>query len=160
MNTTAPANADSDRELTLNRLLMAPRAALWRCWTEPQLIVQWFTPKPWQTTHAELDVRPGGSNYIVMRGPEGEEVPNRGVYLEVVPGERLVLTDAFVSAWVPSLKPFMVAEVTFADEAGGTRYIATARHWSAEDKTAHEEMGFHAGWNAAADQLEALAKTL
>ncbi len=83
------------------------------------------------------------------------------MFLDVVPEERLVFTDAFSSAWHPSGKAFMVADVTFADAGNGTtRYVATARHWSAADRKAHEEMGFHPGWNTAADQLEALAKTL
>ena len=95
-----------------------------------------------------------------MQGPEGQEVPNYGVFLEVVPNEKLVFTDAFVRAWEPSEKPFMVATVTFADEAGKTRYVATARHWSVEDRKAHEAMGFHEGWGKTADQLEALARTI
>ena len=69
-------------------------------------------------------------------------------------------TDAFTDAWVPSEKPFFVAEVTFEDEGSGTRYRAVARHWTAEARDEHEKMGFREGWHAAADQLEALARTL
>ena len=64
------------------------------------------------------------------------------------------------SAWEPSEKPFMTVIITFADEAGGTRYTARARHWSVADREAHEKMGFHEGWGIAADQLAALAATL
>ena len=85
---------------------------------------------------------------------------SRGVYLEVVENEKLVFTDAYSSAWVPSPKPFMTEVLTFEDEAGGTRYIACVRHWSAEDKAAHEKMGFHTGWGACTDQLAALAANL
>ena len=95
-----------------------------------------------------------------MLSPEGEEFPNLGVYLAVEPGRRLVFTDAFTEAWLPSERPFLVAEVTFADEDGGTRYRAVARHWTAEARAEHEAMGFHDGWGKAADQLEALARTL
>jgi uncharacterized protein YndB with AHSA1/START domain len=151
---------DPDRELVLERRLAAPRAAVWRCWTEPELLVRWFTPAPWQTASAELDVRPGGSSRVVMRSPEGEEFPNLGVYLAVDPGWRLVFTDAFTEAWVPSERPFFVGEITLADEDGGTRYRAVARHWTAEACREHEAMGFHEGWGKAADQLEALAQTL
>ena len=56
-------------------------------------------PRPWTVTAAELDVRPGGSSLVVMRSPDGQEFPNRGVYLEVQPGRRLVLTDAYTEAW-------------------------------------------------------------
>jgi uncharacterized protein YndB with AHSA1/START domain len=148
------------RELRLTRLLRAPRHNVWRCWTEPALIVQWFTPPPWKTVAAELDVRPGGSSLIVMRGPEGQDMPNPGVYLDVVPGERLVFTDAFVRAWEPSEKAFMTGELTFADVGPDTLYTARVWHWSVEDRDAHEKMGFHQGWGIATDQLEALAATL
>lgn len=147
-------------ELVLDRLLDAPREKLYRCWTEPELMKPWFCPQPWSVSHVEVDVRPGGSNLIVMNGPNGEVAPNRGVYLEVVPNEKLVFTDAFTSAWVPSEKPFMVAELTFVDEGGKTRYRAVARHWSEEDMKAHQQMGFEEGWGIVATQLEAFAKTI
>lgn len=150
---TSPAN---DRELVLTRFIPAPPSLVYRAWTDPALLLQWFTPAPWTTTKAELDVRPGGSNLIVMEGPEGQIVPNRGVYLDVVPNERLVITDAFVSAWEPSFKAFMTAVLTFEPEGNGTRYTARVRHWSESDREAHEDMGFHDGWGAATDQLMAV----
>jgi uncharacterized protein YndB with AHSA1/START domain len=108
-----------------------------------------------------LDVRPGGSSLVVMRGPDGVDMPNRGVYLEVVPNQRLVFTDAFSSAWEPSAKPFMIVTLTFEAEADGmTRYTARVMHWTAEDCAAHEAMGFHQGWGICADQLEAVAAAL
>jgi uncharacterized protein YndB with AHSA1/START domain len=150
----------TDRDLVLTRLIDAPRAALYRCWTEPQLLTQWFTPPPWTTAFAETDVRPGGSSRVVMRGPDGAEMTNRGVYLEVIPNEKLVFTDAYTEAWAPSAKPFMTVILTFADEAGRTRYTATVRHWTEKDRDAHEAMGFRAGWGIATDQLATLARTL
>lgn len=153
------ASADP-RELVLTRLIDVPREKLFRCWTEPALIVQWFTPPPWKTIRAEMDVRPGGSSMIVMQGPDGTEVPNHGIYLEVVKNERLVFTDAYISAWVPSAKPFFTGVLTFEDEGGKTRYTARARHWTTEDAKAHEQMGFHIGWGIATDQLAALSATL
>ncbi len=147
-------------ELSLTRLLDAPRQKLFRCWTDAELLKQWFVPKPWSIARAELDVRPGGSTLIVMKNPEGEEFPNPGIYLEIVENEKIVLTDAYTSAWVPSAKPFMTAIITFADEGDKTRYTAIARHWSEEDRKAHEEMGFHEGWGICADQLEKLAQSL
>ncbi|MBC7710208.1 MAG: SRPBCC family protein [Rhizobacter sp.] len=147
-------------ELTLTRLIDAPREKLFRCWTEPVLLVQWFTPPPWKTIHAETDVRAGGASNIVMQGPDGSEIPNRGVYLEVVKNEKLVFTDAYTAAWVPSSKPFFTCVLAFEDEAGKTRYTAKALHWTAEDCKAHEDMGFHQGWGVCTDQLAALAATL
>lgn len=151
---------DTSRELALTRLIDAPREALYRCWTEPELLKRFFAPKPYTTPHAELDVRPGGSTRVTMRSPDGVDMPLAGVYLDVVPNERLVTTDAFVDAWTPSQKAFFVATLLFEDEGGKTRYTAIARHWSEDDRALHERMGFHTGWGQVADQLEDLAKTL
>lgn len=149
------------RDLLLTRLLDAPREKLFRCWTEPALMTQWFTPPPWQTVHAEIDLRAGGSSLVVMQGPDGQQMPHRGVYLEVIPGEKLVFTDAFVNAWEPSGSAFMVGILTFEDAGDGkTRYTARVRHWTTEAREAHEKMGFHEGWGIATTQLEALARTL
>jgi uncharacterized protein YndB with AHSA1/START domain len=146
----------ADRELVLTRLINAPREKVYRAWTRPELLKQWFAPKPYTTPVVEIDVRPGGSAYFVMRGPDGKDLPNRGVYLEVVPNEKLVSTDAYVKAWEPSEKPFMTLILTFEDEGGKTRYTARVRHWTVADREAHEKMGFHEGWGLCTDQLEAL----
>ena len=150
----------ADRELVLTRLINAPRAKVYRAWTDPELLKQWFAPKPYTTPIVEIDVRPGGSAYFVMRGPDGKDLPNRGVYLEVVPNEKLVSTDAYVKAWEPSEKPFMTLILTFEDEGGKTRYTARVRHWTVADRETHEKMGFHGGWSLCTDQLEALVATI
>jgi uncharacterized protein YndB with AHSA1/START domain len=150
----------STTELSLVRIIDAPPEKVFRAWTEPELLKQWFTPRPWTVSSVQLDVRPGGSNTIVMRGPDGQEVPNRGVYLEVEKNRRIVFTDAYTEAWVPSEKPFMTGIITFDDEGGKTRYTARVRHWSAEDRKKHEDMGFHEGWSKATDQLVELVATL
>lgn len=149
-----------ERELVITRLIDAPREKVYRAWTDPQIIVKWFTPPPWKTISAEMDLRAGGSSLIVMQGPDGTQMPNPGVFLEVIPNERLVFTDAYTSAWEPSGRAFVTGILTFEDEGGKTRYTARVRHWSVEDKQAHEQMGFHPGWDIATDQLEAVVKTL
>ena len=151
----------TDRTLSFTKILDAPRDKVWRCWTDPELVVQWFTPKPWSTVRADIDVRPGGSSLVVMRSPDGREFPNPGVYLEVVPQSKLVFTDAYTAAWVPSEKPFMTCVLTF-DDAGDsrTKYTATVHHWNVADRESHEKRGFFEGWGKAAEQLVELAKTL
>ena len=151
---------ESTNELSPVRMIDAPPEKVFRAWTEPELLKQWFTPHPWTVASAQLDVRPGGSNTIVMRSPEGKEFSNRGVYLDVEMNKRIVFTDAYTEAWVPSEKPFMTGIITFEDEGGKTRYTARVRHWSAEDRKKHEEMGFHEGWSKATDQLVELVATL
>ncbi len=135
-----------DRELVLTRLLNTPRHQVWRCWTEPELIKQWFAPRPWTTPRVENDLRPGGASMVVMKDPEGQEYPNPGQYLEVVPDERLVFTDAYTGNWVPAPTPFFTGFLTFEDQGGKTLYTARARHWTLEDAEAHRKMGFHEGW--------------
>lgn len=148
-------------ELVLQREIAAPREKLYRCWTEPELLKKWFAPLPYTTPEAVLDVRAGGSSYVVMSDPQGNDIPMRGVYLEVIPNEKLVFTDAYSTAWEPSEKPFMTVVLTFEDLGGGrTRYTARARHWTEADREAHEKMGFHEGWGVCADQLAALAASL
>ena len=149
-------------DLVLRRTLNAPKEKIYRCWTEPQLITQWFCPKPWSVAKVEQDLRPGGACNITMRSPEGQAVPNPGIYLTIEPNKRLIFTDAFGPNWTPKEgPPFMVAEVCYEDAgAGKTKYTATARHWTAEAKAQHEKMGFHQGWGICADQLEALAQTI
>jgi uncharacterized protein YndB with AHSA1/START domain len=158
--TTGESSATADRELVLTRVIDAPRDKLYRAWTDAELLKRWFAPLPYTTPVAELDVRPGGANLIVMRGPDGNDMPNRGVYLEVLENERLVFTDAYTKAWEPSPKPFMTVILTFEDEAGKTRYTARVRHWTVADREAHEKMGFHEGWGRCADQLAALVAKL
>jgi uncharacterized protein YndB with AHSA1/START domain len=150
----------ADYELVLTRLIDAPREKLFRCWTEPQLMKQWFAPAPYTTPVAEVELRVGGRNRIVMKSPDGQEIPCPGTYLEIVPGRKLVFTDAYTGDWMPSGKPFMTAILTFEDEDGKTRYTARVRHWNKEDYDAHVKMGFHEGWGQCADQLAALAKTI
>lgn len=158
---TADATATtSDRELVLHRVIDAPREKVFKAWTDPELLKQWFAPSPWTTPVAALDVRPGGASLIVMRAPDGSEFPNRGVYLEVVENERLVFTDAYTKAWEPSDKPFMTAILTFEEDGGKTRYTARVRHWTVADREAHERMGFHQGWSQCTDQLAALVAAL
>ncbi len=157
-------NPELDLELT--RLLAAPPAMVWRCWTEPALICQWFCPKPWYVSEAVVDLRAGGRFFTLMNGPDGEKVPNEGSFLEVVPGRKLVFTDIMGEDFAPlgliqsGAGLHFAAIVTMEAEGTGTRYKAVARHGRPEDAKMHKEMGFHDGWWAAATQLEELAKTL
>ena len=154
------AETDSNRDLVLTRLIDAPPEAVFRCWTEPDLMTRWFAPKPWSTPRASVDLRPGGATLVVMADENGIEYPTPGQYLEVVPNRKLVFTDAYTGDWQPSEKPFFTCVLTFEPEGRKTRYTAIARHWTIEDRETHEKMGFHEGWGLCAAQLEDVAKTL
>ena len=156
MTSAAETASIKDRELILTRIIDAPREKVFRAWAEPELLKQWFAPAPFTTPVAEIDLRPGGASLVVMRDPQGNDMPNRGVYLEVVRNERLVFTDAYTKAWEPSEKPFMTVILTFEEMGGKTRYTARVLHWTVADRETHEKMGFHQGWGQCTDQLAAL----
>lgn len=151
---------DPELDLVLTRDLNAPREILFKCWTTPEHLMQWFVPKPHKVTACELDVRPGGACNTTF-DVDGTIVENKGVYLEVIPNEKLVFTDTYTSGWKPAPEPFMTAIITFHDlGAGRTRYTAVARHRTAEIAKTHADMGFQHGWGTATEQLEAFAKRM
>ncbi len=152
---------EGEHTLTLERTIQAPRAVVWRCWTEPDLLKQWFCPKPWSVPEADFDLRVGGRMNTVMAGPNGERVHGKGIWLEVEPMRRLVFTDAFTEGFVPAPEPFMTGVVALQDAAAAcTQLTWSARHANAQASARHREMGWEPGWNAAVDQLDALAQAL
>lgn len=150
-------------ELRYEHLLDAPRANVWCCWTEPELLARWFGPRAWTTEVRLLEPRPGGTSHIVVHGPNGERTDGVAVFLEADPEQRLVFTNAFAPGWIPSSRPavvpFMTTIVEMSDADGRTRYVVRALHWTEEARRQHSEMGFHEGWAEATSQLEALART-
>lgn len=149
------------RDLVLTSIIDGTREAIFRAWTEPTLMEQWFCPKPWTVTDVEIDLRPGGTSAMIMRGPEGQAFPNRGVYLEVRKNERLVWTDAFTGAWQPAERAFMVGDIRMEDAGPGqVKYTARIHHWTEAAREEHEKMGFHEGWKICTDQLAALVEKL
>lgn len=149
--------ARPQHELVLERTFDAPPARVFQAWTDPEMLKKWFAPKPFTTPEAILDVRTGGASLIVMRDAEGNDYPNAGVYLEVVPNRRLVSTDAYVAAWVPSERPFMTMDLNFEDLGDGrTKATYIISHWTEEARQQHIEMGFTEGWGQCADQLAEL----
>jgi uncharacterized protein YndB with AHSA1/START domain len=153
-------------DLVLERVVDVKPELVWKAWTTPEYLKKWFTPAPWKTVHAEIDLRPGGKFHTVMESPEGQRMPpNTGCLLEVVPNRKLVWTGALLPDYRPADLgadvPFVFTAVIAIEPHGtGTKYTATVMHSNEGGKTKHEEMGFHHGWGAALDQLVALAKTM
>ena len=153
--------ADPALDLVLERVVAARAELLWRGWTEPDLLVRWFTPAPWETVACEIDLRPGGLFSTTMRSPEGEtQPPSTGCFLEVVPARRLTFTDALGPGFRPTGSGFMTATIAFDPEGSKTRYTAVVRHADGAARSKHEAMGFEAGWGAALDQLVELTRSL
>lgn len=156
--TSAAIPTDPKLDLVLERDIDVPVEAVWKAWTTPSSLREWFVPKPWSITACEMDVRPGGLFSTTMRSPEGEEFPNVGCYLEVVPNERLVFTDTLLAGYRPSPKPFFTAVLELSPDGQGTRYRAVAIHGNEDNRKNHEEMGFHEGWGIVVDQMVAHIK--
>lgn len=148
--------ANPDLDLVLERVVDVPPELVWRAWTTPEHLVKWFTPKPWETVACEIDLRPGGIFSTTMRGPDGDEHPGVGCYLEVIPNERIVWTSTLGPGFRPQNDeggfPF-TGIISIQPEGSGTRYCAIAIHGDPQQAKHHEEMGFHDGWGVALDQL-------
>lgn len=151
----------SANELAVERTFDAPRGAVWRAVTEH--FTEWWCPRPWRSEIVALDWHSGGRFAITMHGPDGEVHAGDGMMLEVVPGERFVFTNMLGENWDPqAAQPVgIVGMFEFADAGSDkTRFRSSARHWSADDMKAHDDMGFAHGWGICADQLEEVAKRL
>lgn len=149
-------------DLVISRLIEVPREKIWAAWNDPEILAQWWCPKPWRTEVHGFDFRSGGTFNVTMHGPNGEQSPNPGLFLDVVPMSRIVFTSTLTEGWRPVPSPFIPITAVFSlsDEQGGTRYSATVLHPDADTKKQHEEMGFFEGWGVCFDQLEAIAKSL
>jgi uncharacterized protein YndB with AHSA1/START domain len=88
----------ADRELVVSRVIDAPRDLVFQAWTDPEQIARWWGPKGFVTVEHDMDIRPGGAYWFVMRSPEGTDHRKRGVYRDIVPPERIAFTFAWVAA--------------------------------------------------------------
>ncbi|MDZ8029245.1 MAG: SRPBCC family protein [Nostoc sp. DedQUE01] len=158
-------SSESERKIVITRVFNAPRELVFKAWTEPKHIAQWWGPKGFTTRVTELDLRPGGRSRYVMISPDGTEYPVKGVFREIVPPERIVTTDEFDEGFEQvinaELPQGMVITAIFEDVDGKTKLTLEIVHESASDRRKHEEMGVVAGWNSSFDCLdEFLAKQI
>lgn len=140
-------------DLVLERFVDLPPNVMWKAWTQPQHIKEWFCPQPWTISHCDIDLRVGGLFNVTMRSPEGQDFPMSGCYLNIIENQKLVWTDALREHGRPSEKPFFTAIITFEPHNHGTKYKAVGLHRDIEGRIQHEKMGFHEGWNKCLDQL-------
>ncbi len=154
---------DPELDLRLERFVPCSPAHLWRGYTDPALLMQWFCPRPWRVVECDLELRPGGAFRTVMQGPAGEREEGSGCFLELVPERRVVWTNALRPGFRPSPSDpdgpgfAFTAIVDFEPAPGGAIYRATVCHRTRADRDSHVAMGFEAGWTAALEQLVALA---
>lgn len=161
--------AVSHRALTFTRFFAAPRERVFRAWTDPAELAQWWGPAGFTNPVSEVDLRPGGAYRIVMRAPDGREFPSTGRYLEIVPPSRLVFTDTIEDApgdWLAEFNGHRGAgaatpytgEVTvrFDEVDGGTLLTIHTRFASDTDRDAIIAIGATSGWSESLERLEAL----
>lgn len=151
---------NTDLDLTVSRIIKAPRSAIWTAWTDPEHFVKWWAPAPIVTTVQKHDLRAGGAFDNTMRMEDGQEFGGKGCFLEVVENERIVFTDALQEGWRPNKEPFFTAIITLDDHPEGTLYTAQAKHNNEADRQKHEDMGFESGWGTCIEQLGRLAEQL
>lgn len=153
-------------DLLLERNVDVPPELVWKAWTTPEHLKEWFCPKPWYVTECEIDLRPGGLFRTVMKGPdisEGQE--GLGCYLEIVENQMLVWTDALEKDYRPNVQPNGCIEGSFTaflilePQKTGTKYTVIARHGDEATHKRHKERGFEDGWGTALTQLVEYVKT-
>lgn len=155
---------DPETDLKLERTLVATPDQVWRCWTEADLLKQWFAPKPVETVDAVIDPTPGGRFYTLMRVPEHGDMAGDGCILVAERARRLVWTNALGPAFRPVVLEgggfTFSADITFQATDTGCAYTIIVRHAQADSRAQHDAMGFHDGWGTAASQMEQIAQSL
>jgi len=151
-----------DLDLTMERVIRAPRAAVWSAWTDLSRFEKWWVPAPALCRVERLEVRPGGA-FVTRLSDDGREfVPHLDAsFLVVDELERIVFTNAIDSAWRPanpSPVP-MTAEITMSDHPEGTRYRVIVRHGDPAARARHEKLGFATGWGSTTAQLAEIAES-
>jgi uncharacterized protein YndB with AHSA1/START domain len=152
---TAHATKTSEREITITRVFDAPRALVFKAWTDAAQLAQWWAPKGFSNPVCEIDVRVGGAIRIHMRSPNGDVYPMRGEFREIVPPERLVFTNIAVDAADnPIIEGFTT--VTFAERGGKATMTLHTRGRAMVDYAVGYLQGMEAGWTGSIDKLETL----
>ncbi|KXF77986.1 polyketide cyclase [Paramesorhizobium deserti] len=140
-------------DLTISRIIKAPRAAVWNAWTNPASLAQWWIPAPAKCRVAKLDLHPGGA-FVTEMSEDGDFMPHLDAcFLDIREGERLVFTNALIGGWRPAEQPFITAVISFRDHPDGTDYLAHVMHKNNVDRNRHEELGFYDGWGTVVGQL-------
>jgi uncharacterized protein YndB with AHSA1/START domain len=162
------ASTESERDFVITRVFDAPREIVFRAWTDPKHLAQWWGPRIFTTHIYKMDVRPGGAYRIAMRGSDGVEYPIKGAYREIVKPERLVMTmdvSEHPAAWHDLVKPNrrkdetnpageMLMTATFDQVGEKTRLTVRVRLISTEIRDAMLKMGMTEGWSESLDRLQ------
>lgn len=148
----------SDREIAMTRVFDAPKQMIYDAWTKPELLKRWFGPPGWNLVVCDIDLKVGGAYRYVMRGEDGSEMGWGGVYRELTPPDRFVVTERFDEAWYPG-EAIITTELV--EENGRTIFTSTVLYESREARDGVLTTGMEHGVAASCDRLaELLAKEL
>jgi uncharacterized protein YndB with AHSA1/START domain len=153
---SAQVTLPADNQIRITRVFDAPRALVYRAYTEPELVKRWFHANRAEVLSAEIDLRVGGKWRYVSRTPDGYEFTFSGEYRELVPNERIVATEVFDGT--PHAEA--LDTVTFEEADGRTTLTMLVEHASKADRDAMLESGMEDGLQDALDLLEQVAKGL
>ena len=151
-----PSIFDPKLDIVIERFIDAPARLVWEALTRPEHLKEWYMPKAWgRVARAEMDVRPGGIFSIDIAGENGQEFPNLGCFLDVIPMERLVWTSMLFPGYRPAVFDDIpiTAIVTMETVGTGTRYVFTALHRNEADLETNKASGFYQGTEIAVDQF-------
>jgi uncharacterized protein YndB with AHSA1/START domain len=139
----------------ITRVFDAPRKLVWQAWTDPKMMAQWFGPRGFTSSVPELDVQVGGALRIVMHGPDGNDYPMKGVFIEVAPPERLVFSNIAIDS---DGKHLLEGETSVTlIEQGGKTTMTLMTHAVGRVPIAKQMLaGMNAGWTQSIDKLEEL----
>jgi uncharacterized protein YndB with AHSA1/START domain len=171
-NKTADAQSNSDFVIT--RIFNAPPALVFKAWTDPAHLARWWGPHNFTNPVCQMDVRPGGAYRIVMRSPDGVDYPLTGIFREIMPPERIVMTmdcSGHPKEWHDQIKPNrspgdtnpageLLTTVTFKNMAGKTEMTVRTRFESTEIGKTMMKMGMTEGWSQSLERLEDLLKKI
>jgi uncharacterized protein YndB with AHSA1/START domain len=146
----------SEREIVITRVFNAPRELVWKAWTQPEHVAQWWGIRGYNVAICEIDLRVGGRYRYVLQGDGNAEFGFDGEYREIVPPERLVYTDGFEG--MPGHEALVT--VTFTQENGKTKLTSHSHYQSVADRDGHIQSGMEAGMRETMDNLETYLTTM
>ena len=156
---TAQVTLPADDQILITREFNAPKALVFKAWTTPELVKQWWTANRGEATVCEIDLRVGGRWRYAMVTPDGIEVAFHGEYHEIVPDERIVSTEVYEG--IPDAEAnAAVNTLTLSEENGRTTLTILVQHATKEGRDGHINSGMEGGLQDALDILEQLAISL
>ena len=151
-----PFTINPKLDFAIERFIDAPAALVWEALTKPEHLKEWYMPREWgRVSRAEMDLRPGGIISIDIAVGDGQDVPNVGCILDVIPMKRLVWTSMLFPGYRPAVfDDIPITAIMMMESVGiGTRYVFTALHRSEADLETNKASGFYQGTEIAVDQF-------